>query len=444
MATDTKRELPIWGFASSPLVMGDRASTLSAVPSAEDPTRLAIGLQAGSGAQVMLPESLLSGGQLGGALAFRSETLDRTQNQLGMIAAGLGLAFNAQHGLGQDLDGAFGKAFFTGLTPTVKPINGTTAAVTVGFGDPANLTGDEYLLTVNSAAAGGYVLTRRPDGAAVNATDVGLTVSLGVAANGSQFLIQPTRNSARDIAVAITDTRQVAAAAPVLGNAAVANTGTAALSEVKVLSVAGMDGIPVDSKPDFASITLTFDTAASGRFVTPAGFTPATLFYNPNTESAGKDFTLTSPAGFSFSFHLAGTPVSGDTFTFSPNRNGAGIGVSDNRNMVELGALQFGKSMLTRRDNAGAPVAGAATASFQSVYSQLVGSVGSKSREVQVGETAQVRLLEQASASKESLSGVNLDEEAANLVRYQQAYQASGRVMQVASRLFDEILALGR
>ena len=392
--------------------------------------------------------------QLGGALAFRREALDPAQNQLGLIAAGLGVAFNEQHRLGIDLDGAFGGDFFTNLVPTVKGIDGATSDVTVGF-DPAgagNLTADEYLLTVNSAAAGGYVLTRRSDGQAVNAADVGLTVTLGAAASltdGDEFLLQPTRNVARDLTLAIRDTRLVAAADAVVGNTTLANAGTAVMSEVRTTRIGGMDGVPVDNKPDFNTVSLSFDAAGNALVPSGAGlsFTPASLAYDPATDSAGKAFTLTVDDGsatFDVEFRIGGVPADGDTFSLSPNQGGGDIGVSDNRNMVALGALQFNKAMLVRRDAGGVPVPGTATATFQSVYSQLVSDVGSKAREVQVGEQAQQKLLDQASASREALSGVNLDEEAANLVRYQQAYQASARVMQIAGRLFDEILSIAQ
>ena len=441
---ESNGSLSVFVGSGQPLVVGGQASTIITTPSAEDPTRLALAIDLPAGGQIVFPDRVLTGGQLGGALAFRRETLDTAQNQLGLIAAGVAEHFNNQHRLGQDLDGAFGLDFFTGVAPSVNALAGATSAVSVGFGAAENLTGDDYLLTVNSAAATGYVLTRESDGAQVTAADVGLTVTLGATVDGDQFMVRPTRHAARDIAVGINDTRLVAAAGPVLGDATLSNAGTGTISNVKAVSIAGMDGIPADNKPDFSTITLTYDNSAGGRLVVPAGFTPSPLPYNTGTESAGKDFTLTSPAGFVISFRFSGVPTTGDTFTLSPNRNGAGIGVSDNRNMVELGNLQLGKSMLTRRDGSGVPIAGQQTASFQSVYSQLVASVGSKAREVSVGEEAQTRLLEQANEAKEGVSGVNLDEEAANLVRFQQAYQASGRVMQIASRLFDEILALGR
>ncbi|MGB0126672.1 MAG: flagellar basal body rod C-terminal domain-containing protein, partial [Rhodocyclaceae bacterium] len=106
-------------------------------------------------------------------------------------------------------------------------------------------------------------------------------------------------------------------------------------------------------------------------------------------------------------------------------------GVSDNRNALLLGQLQTGRTLI------------GGTASYQSAYSQIVSSVGNKAREVQVGLASQQNLVQQAEEAQQSLSGVNLDEEAANLLRYQQMFQASSKVIDIASKMFDQILTLG-
>ena len=128
---------------------------------------------------------------------------------------------------------------------------------------------------------------------------------------------------------------------------------------------------------------------------------------------------------------ISGNPANGDIFTISNNSNG----VSDNRNAALLGALQTGNTML------GSATSGA-TASYQAAYSQIVSAVGSKDNEVQAIAAAQQGLADSATKALQSSSGVNLDEEAANLMQYQQAYQASAKVLQIASKIFDQILAL--
>ena len=84
------------------------------------------------------------------------------------------------------------------------------------------------------------------------------------------------------------------------------------------------------------------------------------------------------------------------------------------------------------------------TATYQTAYAQLVSDVGNKTREISVTRDAQQALLKQTTAARESLSGVNLDDEAANLIRYQQAYQASAKALQIGSNLFDTILGIMR
>ena len=126
------------------------------------------------------------------------------------------------------------------------------------------------------------------------------------------------------------------------------------------------------------------------------------------------------------SFAISGAPSDGDTFTVGPNPTG----VSDNRNALLLGGLQT-KTVMS-----------GGTATFQDSYSQMVSEIGNKAREVSVSSTAQDTLVRQGQDAIQSVSGVNLDEEAANMMRYQQAYQAAAKVIGIAGKLFDTILAI--
>ncbi len=145
----------------------------------------------------------------------------------------------------------------------------------------------------------------------------------------------------------------------------------------------------------------------------------------------------------------SGSPAAGDSFLIRPTANGAGSigvaltdprqiaagaapGVGDNRNALALAALQTQNTL------------GNGTATYQSAYAQFVSLVGNQTREADVASQTQTKLLEQATAAQQTVSGVNLDEEAANLLRYQQAYQAAGKVMQIASTLFDTLLSIGK
>ena len=225
--------------------------------------------------------------------------------------------------------------------------------------------------------------------------------------------------------------------------APLSNLGNGGISDIRVLDVSGMP-VTTAGVPDFGDLTLSFTgvndytlslTSSSGATV---ALTPAT--YSLGSDTQGRTFTATvtpdplDPATtYTFEFTLSGSPTGTDTFVFSPTE----AGTADNRNAVALGALQTSKQMLAGAD-------GTPTATFQSVYAQLVTQVGNKTREVQVNLKAQESLLSQATDARDSLSGVNLDEEAANLIRYQQAYQAAAKVMSVAQTMFDEVLSIAR
>jgi flagellar hook-associated protein 1 FlgK len=124
---------------------------------------------------------------------------------------------------------------------------------------------------------------------------------------------------------------------------------------------------------------------------------------------------------------VSGVPVVGDTFSIGPNTNG----VADNRNAMALAALQSASTLA------------GGTTSFQGAYGQLASAVGNTGREMEIASQAQDAIAARAKEAQESLSGVNLDEEAANLLRYQQAYQAAAKTIQIAATLFETILRLG-
>lgn len=493
--------------SGQPLVMGQQPMTLSAVASNMDPERLEVGLVAGS-SSVILGSSLVGGGNLSGLLAYRSETLDMAQNALGRVAMGLAQTFNDQHRLGQDLNDNPGGDFFT--VPVPKVISklgnpaGLTAAVTVS--DVSKLTVEDYNLQWNGAA---WVLNKVSNGAAVTMTGTGTAadpfvadglsiVVGGVPAAGNGFQIQPTRNGARDIALAISDTSKIAAAAPIKTAAAFStNTGSGKISAGVVnsfnnkvtitLNGAGnaytavdtVTGATLASNVAYASpatvafngwqVTLTgaganstfvvdnlvsSKTSGAGTVSVTAPMAPNTqlrqpdpdlrdpvqiVFDNPPTTFhvvgattgspvAGLTFTEGSPISFNgWTVKITGTPAAGDTFSIDPNTNG----VADNRNALLLAGLQTKNTLAN------------GTTTFQGTYSQMVSMVGNKANEVKVNGAAQQTLLAQATQAQQSMSGVNLDEEAANLVRFQQAYQASGKMIQIASTMFDTLISLG-
>lgn len=439
--------------SGQPLVLRGTVSEFEVIPSQVDPKRGAISMKVPGGNTIEIAESLLGGGELGGLLEFRKSSLDRVQNELGLIALGMAKAFNDQHALGVTLEGRLGDGFFQ-MPPIGVVPQGT--GVTVALTDAARLQASDY--QVVGEGAGGFRVRRLSDGqlfppstdpAATGTFQVdGLAFAGGTLGAGQTALVQATRNAARDIAVAIADPRSVAAGSPVMANLPLSNQGTAKASGIEMLSVGDLPG----TAPAFSSFALSFDGAnlnlpttggytiqrlefqpSSGDWVPVGGPATASAAFNPTTDASGVRFRIAEPGGYSFDVDINGAPQSGDRFDFAP----AAAGVSDSRNAVALGALQTRKVLLA--DANGRP-----TATFQSSYAQTVSTVGNKTREVQVNEAAQDALLAQATTARDSMSGVNLDEEAANLVRFQLAYQASARVMTVAQRLFDELISIGR
>ena len=178
---------------------------------------------------------------------------------------------------------------------------------------------------------------------------------------------------------------------------------------------ARMDGFPAGSR-----VTLTRPDGTVEEFLMdPTDGTPIDYV----------DFVANSTIEFNgVRFQMGGVPVEGDRFYVGPNPSGVG----DARNLLALGALQQANTM------------GEGTASFQASYAQMVSQVGNKAREIDVTHAAQQNLVKQGTNAMQSASGVNLDEEAANLLRYQQAYQAAAKMMNLASTLFDDILAIAR
>jgi flagellar hook-associated protein 1 FlgK len=389
-----------------PLVLSTSAQQLTTVTNAYDPSRHDVATSNGT-----VITTQLSGGALGGILDFRKNMLDPARNALGRTTVALTDAVNAQHHAGMDLNGQLGGDFFnTGAPQTFGNRNNAgTAQISAAFGDVSQLTTSDYTMRYDGS---NWTLSRA-DGTQVAMTGTGtaadpfvadgleFTVS-GSASAGDSFLIKPTATAAAATSVAITDIRQIAAASPVAATAAGSNTGTGAVGGISVTDATD----PNLMSP--ASITFT---------------SPTTYQING---SGSYTFTPGQPiAANGWSLNLTGAPQAGDTFNVAQNTNGVGDNTNAlaMANIADLGVLDGGNSTLT------------------DAYAQLVGTVGTNTQQAQNGLTAQTALLNQSIAAQQNVSGVNLDEEAANLVRYQQSYQAAAQVISVASTLFDSVLA---
>jgi flagellar hook-associated protein 1 FlgK len=420
-----------------PLVVGKKAFELAVMNSPTDLSRVQVGYVTGTRI-TPLPESQLTGGELGGLLEFRANSLDRAQNSLGRVALALAQSFNDQHRLGIDDAGNPGGDFFTVAPAYVgKNLNNaltSTTEISATVTDVSKLTQSDYKVAFDGT---NFVVTRLSDNQQTLINPYPQTVPqeidgvsyaiTGVSATGDSFLVKPTINGAAGFNVALIDRAKIAAAAPIATSAPISNKGNAKIGEGSVDAAYLEAGNALT-----APLTLTYDSASGN----------LTGFPNQDVTVVDNGVTTVYPAGtgsipysatakYNFggiNLSFTGTPAEGDTFTVGPNVSGVG----DNRNARLLGALQT-KNILD-----------GGTATYQSAYAELVSYVGNKTREVQVNGSASEALLAQAREAQQDVSGVNLDEEAANLLKYQQAYQASGKVMQIASTLFDTLLSLGR
>jgi flagellar hook-associated protein 1 FlgK len=403
------------------LVVGDSAYRLQAYRSPANPADVTVGLHTPGGFVAFRTQDI-AGGALGGILKTRDQELTQGENALGRIALVAAEAVNAQHRLGQDLTGALGGDFFRVSTPRAMTLAGS-AALTAAVTDPQALTGSDYQLAYDGT---NYRLTRLADGvtqsfAALPRTVDGVEIDLasGTPGAGDVFLIQPTRTAALDLRLAISNPAAIAAAAPIRTGAATANTGTGTIS-------AGSVDASYPATPLLSPVTLSFG-AAGGSFSTTVAV-EVTVGTTTTSYAAGAAIPYASGAIVAYGgirFTLDGAPAQGDQFVVRPNTGGIG----DSRNALLLGELSTGNLV-------------AGTTTLHGAYGQLIGAIGNATREVTIEGSAQTRLLEQARNTQASVSGVNLDEEAANLQRYQQAYQAAGKVMTVAASLFQTVLGI--
>lgn len=410
------------------LVTGTTAFSLALQNDPNDPTQKNVAYAIG-GAYIPIPSaSLQNGGALGGLLAFRNNSLNSAQNALGRVALGLAQTVNNQNRLGQDLNGVLGGNFFSiaSTSPTIFNNSNNTGSASLTStlsGNAGALTTSNYQVAYNGT---NYSITD----SATNTTASGLTsaqlitqlgnagVTLAIAGTpnaGDQWLILPTRYGARDISVGITDPNKIAAAAPIRAAATTTNTGAASID-------LGSVNPPLNANVQ-NQVRITFTGA------TTFNVSDVTL---GSTLATGVSYTSGSAISYNgWTVHISGTPASGDTFSVAANTGGIG----DNRNAVALAALQTNNSLANN-------TAGAPTTTYQGAYAQLVSSVGNTTQQMQVNSTAQQTLLDNATQTQQQLSGVNLDEEAANLLRFQQAYQAAAKMIQIGSTLFDTILAI--
>ncbi|CAG4905912.1 flagellar hook-associated protein FlgK [Paraburkholderia gardini] len=432
-----------------PLVMSDKSFNLTTQTSPGDPTELSVAYAGLVGANPAPTPQVLSdsadiGGQLGGLLTFRSQSLDPAEAQLGAIATSFAAQVNAQNALGIDLSGNPGGALFTVGSPTVyaSSKNTSTATLSASFANAAQPTTSDYTLSFDGT---NYTLTDSATGTVVGQSTSlaspigGLQLSVSGTMNaGDKFSIEPTRGALNNFALTTSVGSAIAASAPVLASATSTNSGSGQITQGSVSA-----GYTLPS----SSTTLTYNSGTGeltgfpvGSVVTVGGTPPSTVTITtagtgvPYDPATGATLTINAgtgapPAGGwmnGVTVSLSGAPSNNDTFTIAANTGGA----NDGRNAQLLSALVTAKQL-----NGG-------TVTLTNAYANYVNDIGNQTNNVDAQSTAQASLVTQITTAQQSVSGVNINEEAANLLQYQQAYQANSKVIQTADTLFQTILGI--
>ncbi|KAF1011963.1 MAG: Flagellar hook-associated protein 1 [Pseudomonas fluorescens] len=445
------------------LVLGDQANTISAVPSKSDPSQYTIQLDAGGGTSLDIG-NVISGGSIGGLLRYRSDALIPAINDLGRIAIATADTVNSQLGQGLDLNGEFGSSLFSDINSAAAIAqrsqgaagNSSAGNLNVTIKDTSKLSTYDYKVTFTGP--NNYTVIRS-DGKSMGAFDTtttpppvidGFTLALdgkGAMAAGDSFKISPTAGGAKNISTTLTDANKIAFAAPLLGvNGKNQGTGT---FTPPVLSVP----LDIHGGADTAQLRTGIEHSMPVKMVFGKAAADGTQSYTINDAQGNAigsgtivpgqgnkisievpmrdaNGMLLSPArSFKFETTVGGSPAEGDSTTFSFNASGK----SDNRNAQELLNLQT-KATVGLSDGSGGGV------SLVAANSRLVSTVGAKAAQANTDATATGAVLTANKAARNSVSQVNLDEEAGDMIKFQQYYTASSQIIKAAQETFSTLI----
>jgi flagellar hook-associated protein 1 len=412
---DSNGALNVFLGNGQPLVLQGNTTQLTTVPNQFDAAQLEISTSTSNGNVI---SGSITSGDLGGLLAARSQVVNPAKNQLGQIAVAFSQTVNSQQNAGLDLTGKLGANLFSVGTPVAtassKNTGGATAAVSVST--VGALTANDYIL---SSKAGTLSLTNAATGSVVPFTGSGTLASplkadglsivlTGTPASGDQFLIQPTAQAAGTFSAVLSNPSQIAAAGAVVASAVSGNTGNATITS----------GTVIDStNPNLLQPQVI-------QFTSPTAYTINGVTGSLPYVAGGPIPPVGSTPQLGWQVQISGTPAAGDSFTVKSNAGATG----DNRNAL-LGAQQ--QTL---------PVLANGTLSINDSVSALITGVGSQAQQINTAQTAQTAVNTQAVDNQQATSGVNLDEEAAKLLQWQQAYGAAAKALQIGSSLFQSLL----
>ena len=451
------------------LVLENGAFNLFELSSNADLTTKEIKLETNFGSQTKNDTSIRVieddlGGSLGGLFKYRNEVLGPTMRDVGQLSVAFADAMNTQNKLGMDLDGQIGGNIFD--IPSFRGLayedtNGdyiVTAQITEGKG--AELTDADYKIEVTAVAAGVpseiEITFLNPDGtpkkdgsgydiifsnfavtSGFNELPGGIEIDFAGSdpyTVGNEFLIQPTKDVASNISLATNRPEDLAFANPVRAGADSTNLGSANVIDVTVsnteVGTSAFDG--AGDLLNSAPAQINFTAADTYDVVDGSGNVLATV-------TGTTDLTnLISQAGISpdpgFDLSLDGVPKAGDSFSISYNTDG----FNDNSNALNLAAIQNENTVQVSSEATNTP------RTFQDAYASMVGRIGEDASMAKVTLASAEAMKVQSQNWFESVSGVSLDEEAANLIKYQQSYAAAARILSTAQELFNTILQSAR
>lgn len=431
---------------SQPLVLGATATAVSVDETKEFPQsgQLRLFFNRTGSPPVELSEDMLGGGEVAGMLRFVNGDLAEGSNLLGRMALAIGMTMNAQNKLGLTLDGQRGKDLFSvptsAIGSTSNPAN--TGLAQVMFVDPTKFAASNYEVRFTTPPAGQVV--RLSDGKAtafsalndpvlnnIDGLKFNLTNPALAPATGERILFKPFASSATNIQSLVYSPRDLAAANPVNAAMGTANGGTMQLAGLTAT------GIPALTPPAVGTnVTLSFTGANSFTIAGTAG-TPTDISTNPPTPIApltpGPPPTYAYQSGQPINIDgwqitLQGTPKAGDTITVG-NALDPQYGDAYTRNAGNAQAL-MGLRDVQMFDNA----------TMQDGWAGAMAQVGTRVQSAQYAANLSTNIADSLERDRTAVSGVNLDEEAARLIQYQQAYQASAKMLQVAQSIFDSLI----
>jgi flagellar hook-associated protein 1 FlgK len=445
------------------LVSGNTVNTLSTVPSTTDASQLSIQMNYSNYSTDVT--SVISGGTVGGLLRYRSDVLTPATNELGRIALTMADQVNSQLAQGVDSYGNFGSSLFNDINSAAaisqRSIGATTntssSNLNVTISDTSKLTTSDYQVTFNSNSvdpitgnATSYTVTKLPDGTATSydlsttpAPQIdGFTLSLNGSGMkpGDSFKVTPTRNAAAAMTTVMTDAKTLASAGALTVNATSGNSGSGSVTQpVLTTELDASNSATVQAGIKYASpVKLVFGATTSGSqaytlYDAKGGTISSGTIVPGQTNSLSLSVPLKDSSGtaiggdYTFTMDVSGTPAANDSYTVSMTAAGS----SDNRNALSVLALQTKATIATSDGNG---------MSLSTANASLVSSVGSKAAQGISDVTATTAVLTQATTAQSSVSGVNLDEETANLVKYQQYYTASSQIIKAAQTIFDTLI----